>query len=180
MYGSPEQIYIQAGRKRFTILQATQEGGQVSVDFRSTGSPRRAEEILDNPTSTETTAASHINSTSLRPAVVYLLHDSRGKHHVGSRASRRRTCIPSAASCLFHQWSSGSLEEKVSSSSEAIIRSTSNCPQATSLLWRPQSHSSHWFSDRGHPSQQGSHWLNIQVGLRTGISWHQISTSHCH
>jgi hypothetical protein len=25
MYGSSEQIYIQAGRKRFTILQATQE-----------------------------------------------------------------------------------------------------------------------------------------------------------
>jgi hypothetical protein len=64
MYGSPEQIYIQAGRKRFTILQATQEGGQVLVDFRSIGSPTCTEEILDNPTSIETTAASHINSTS--------------------------------------------------------------------------------------------------------------------
>jgi hypothetical protein len=52
------------GEKRFTILQATQEGGQVLVDFRSTGSPRCTEEILDDPTSTETTAASHINSTS--------------------------------------------------------------------------------------------------------------------
>jgi hypothetical protein len=27
----------------------------------------------------------------------------RGKHHVGSRASRRRTCIPSTTSSLFHQ-----------------------------------------------------------------------------
>jgi hypothetical protein len=64
MYGSPEQIHIQVGRKRFTILQATQEGGQVSVDFRSTGSPRCTEEILDNATSTEAATASHINSTS--------------------------------------------------------------------------------------------------------------------
>jgi hypothetical protein len=64
MYGSSEQIYIQAGRKRFTVLQATQEGGQVSVDFRSAGSLGRTEKILDNPTSIETTTASHVNSTS--------------------------------------------------------------------------------------------------------------------
>jgi hypothetical protein len=64
MYGSSEQIYVQVGRKRFTILQATQEGGQVLVDFRSAGSPRCTKEILDNATSTEAATASHINSAS--------------------------------------------------------------------------------------------------------------------
>ena len=150
------------------------------MDFRRTRSSRCIEKILDNTTSTETTSANYINSTGWRFAVVHLLHDSRGKHRVGSRASVRRTCLPSATSCLLHQWSSGPLKEKVSSSSEAIIRSTSNCPQVVSLLWRPQSHSSHWFSNRGYSSQQGSHWPNSQVGLWTGISWHWISTSHCH
>jgi hypothetical protein len=64
VYGGSEQIYIQAGRKRFTVLQATQEGGQVLVDFRSAGSPGCTKKILDNPTSAETTTASHVSSTS--------------------------------------------------------------------------------------------------------------------
>ena len=63
MYGSSEQIYIQAGGERVAILQATQEGGQVSVDFRSTRSSRRTEKILDNTASIETTPASYADST---------------------------------------------------------------------------------------------------------------------
>jgi hypothetical protein len=140
------------------------------VDFRSIGSPRCIEKVLDNTASAKTTASSHADSTSRRSAVIYLLHDSRGEHRVGSRVSRRRTCIPSTSSYLFHQSSSGSLEEEIPSSSEAIICSTSNCTQAPSLLRRPQSHSSHWISNRRYSSQQRSHRENSQVGLRAGIS----------
>jgi hypothetical protein len=40
----------------------------------------------------------------LKPqTIIHLLHDSRGEHRVGSRANRRRTCIPIATSRLFHQ-----------------------------------------------------------------------------
>jgi hypothetical protein len=54
-------------------------------------------------------------------------------------------------SCTTHVVST--LEEEIPSSSEIIICSTSNCMQAPSLLRRPQSHSSHWISDRGYSSQ---------------------------
>jgi hypothetical protein len=64
MYGSSEQIYIQAGGKRLTILQATQEGGYILVDFRGTGGSRCTEEILNYTTSTEATPTSYVNSTS--------------------------------------------------------------------------------------------------------------------
>jgi hypothetical protein len=136
------------------------------MDFGDTGGSRGTKEILDNTTSAETAASSHADSIIRRFAAVYLLHDSRGEHRVSSRASGRRTCLSSATSCLFHQRSSGSLEEKIPSSSEAIIYSTSNCTQAPSLLRRPQSRSSHWFSNRGYSSQQRSHRENSQMGLR--------------
>jgi hypothetical protein len=95
LHGSPKQVHIKAGRKRPTVLQVTQEGGQVPVDFRGSESSRRTEEIPNNTTSAKAAAPSHTESTGRRSAVIHLLHDSRGKHHVGSRASRRRTCITS-------------------------------------------------------------------------------------
>jgi hypothetical protein len=103
MHGSLKQVHIKAGRKRPTVLQVAQEGGQVLVDFRGSGSSRRTKEIPDNTTSAKATAPSHTESTSQRSAVIHFLHDSRGKHRVGSRASKRRTCIPSTTPRLFHQ-----------------------------------------------------------------------------
>jgi hypothetical protein len=38
MHGSLEQVHIKARRKGLTVLQIAQEGGQVLVDRRSTGS----------------------------------------------------------------------------------------------------------------------------------------------
>jgi hypothetical protein len=38
MHGSFKQVHIKVGRKRPTILQVAQEGGQVPMDFRSLGS----------------------------------------------------------------------------------------------------------------------------------------------
>jgi hypothetical protein len=103
MHGSFKQVHIEVGRKRPTVLQVAQEGGQVPVDFRSPGSSRCAEEIPDNTTSAKAAALSHAESAGRRFAVIYLLHDSRGEHRVSSRASKRRTCISGTTSCLFHQ-----------------------------------------------------------------------------
>jgi hypothetical protein len=49
------------------------------------------------------TTPSYAQSAGRRSAPVYLLHDSRGKHRVSSRAGKGRTCVPNAASSLFHQ-----------------------------------------------------------------------------
>jgi hypothetical protein len=103
MHGSSKQVHIKAGRKRPTVLQVAQEGRQVPVDFRGSGSSRRTEEIPDNTTSAKTTAPSHAESTGRRSVVIHLLHDSRGKNRVSSRANRRRTCIPIVTSRLFYQ-----------------------------------------------------------------------------
>jgi hypothetical protein len=59
--------------------------------------------ILDHATSTEAATPSHTKSAGRRYVVIHLLHDSRGKHHVSSRASRGRTHISSTASGLLHQ-----------------------------------------------------------------------------
>jgi hypothetical protein len=42
-------------------------------------------------------------SAGRRSVVIHLLHDSRGKHRVSSRAGGGRTYIPGAASGLLHQ-----------------------------------------------------------------------------
>ena len=134
MHGSFKQVHIKARRKRLTILQIAQEGGQVLVDRRSIGSSRNIEKVLDHTTGTEAATASHTKSAGRRSVVIHLLHDSRGKHRVSSRAGGGRTCIPSAASGLLHQRSPQTLKDKVPSSSEAVIRGTSNRSQAPSLL----------------------------------------------
>jgi hypothetical protein len=59
MHGSPKQVHIKVGRKRPTVLQVAQEGRQVPVDFRSSGSSRCTEEIPDNTTSAKVAAPSH-------------------------------------------------------------------------------------------------------------------------
>jgi hypothetical protein len=94
MHGSSKQVHIKVGRKRPTVLQVGQEGRQVSVNFRGSGSSRCTEEIPDNTTSAKAAAPSHTESAGRRSAVIHLLHDSCGEHHVGSRVSRRRTCNP--------------------------------------------------------------------------------------
>jgi hypothetical protein len=104
------------------------------VDHRSTGGSRDTEGILDHSASTQATMLSYAQSAGRRFAAIYLLHDSHGKHHVSSRASRRRACIPSAASSLLHQRSPWTLKDKVPPSLEAIIRGTSNRSQALTLL----------------------------------------------
>jgi hypothetical protein len=78
------QVHIKARRKRLTILQIVQEGGQVPVDHRSTGSSRCTKEVLDHTTSAKTARLSHAGSASGRSAVIHLLHDSRGKHRISS------------------------------------------------------------------------------------------------
>jgi hypothetical protein len=103
MHGSFKQVHIKVRRKRPTVLQVAQEGGQVLVDLRSPGSPSCTEEIPDNTASIKAAAPSHAESAGRRSVVIHLLHDSRGEHRVGSRASRGRTCISSTASRLFHQ-----------------------------------------------------------------------------
>jgi hypothetical protein len=103
MHGSIKQVHIKTKRKRLIILQIAQEGGQVLVDSRSTGSSRCIEEVLDHTTSTEAATSSHARSAGRRSVVIHLLHDSCGEHRVGSRAGRRRTHISSTASGLLHQ-----------------------------------------------------------------------------
>jgi hypothetical protein len=134
MNGSPKQVHIKARQEREAILKITQEVGQVSVDHRGTGSSRGTEEVLDHTTSTQAATPSNTRTTGRRSAPVHLLHDSRGKHRVGSRAGRGSTCIPGAASSLLHQRSPRALKDKVSSSPEAVVRSTSNRTQALTLL----------------------------------------------
>jgi hypothetical protein len=61
---NPEKIEdIKTGRKRPTVLQIAQEGRQVPMDFRGSGSSRRTEEIPDNTTNAKTAAPSHAEST---------------------------------------------------------------------------------------------------------------------
>jgi hypothetical protein len=93
MHGSPEQIYIEARRERHTILQITQEGGQIPVDHRGTRGSRGTEEVPNYATSAQATTPSHSESTGRRSIAIYILHDSCGKHHVSSRAGGRRTHI---------------------------------------------------------------------------------------
>jgi hypothetical protein len=108
-------------------------------------------------------------ATSTQPAEDLLLYISCTTHVVSTALVVERAeeghAYPVQHPVYFISEVLGPSKKKVSSSSEAIICSTSNCPQATSLLLRPQSHSSHWFSDWGYSSQQGSHWPNSQVGL---------------
>jgi DNA transposition AAA+ family ATPase len=98
MHGSLEQVHIKARRERHAILQIAQKGGQVSVDHRGVGGSRGTEKVSDYATSTQATMPSYAESASRRSVAIHLLHDSRGKHHVSSRAGRGRTCIPDAAS----------------------------------------------------------------------------------
>jgi hypothetical protein len=104
------------------------------VDHTSSRNLGNTKEVFDHTASTQAIASSDIQSAGRRPAGIYLLHDSRGKHYVGSRADRRRVCVTSIASSLLYEQSPRSLEDKVSSSSEAIIYSTSNCSQTLTLL----------------------------------------------
>jgi hypothetical protein len=103
MHGSSKQVHIKVRRKRPTVLKVAQEGRQVLVDFRGSGSSRCTKEIPDNTTSAKAVPPSHTESVDQRSVVIHLLHDSRGEHRVSNRASRRRTCILSATSYLFHQ-----------------------------------------------------------------------------
>jgi hypothetical protein len=103
MHGSPNQVHIKARRERHAILQIAQKGGQVLVDHRGTRSPRGTEKVFDYTTNTQATPPSYAKLVGGRSVVIHLLHDSRGKHRVSSRASGGRTCIPSAASNLLHQ-----------------------------------------------------------------------------
>jgi hypothetical protein len=136
MHGSAEQIHIKARRERNAILQIAQEGGQILVDHRSTRGLGCTEEVPDHATRTQATTPSYVRSAGRRSAAIYFLHDSRGKHHIVSRAGRRRAHIPSAISGLLYKRSPRSLKDKVPSSSETIICITSNCSQAPTLLIR--------------------------------------------
>jgi hypothetical protein len=69
----------------------------------STGSSRCTKEVLDYATSAKAATSSHARSADGRSVVIYLLHDSRGKHCVSSRAGRGRARISSTASGLLHQ-----------------------------------------------------------------------------
>jgi hypothetical protein len=91
-------------------------------------------EAHEYTTSTQATTPSHAKSASRRSVAIHLLHDSRGKHCVSSRAGGGRTYIPGATSGLLHQRSSRALKNEVSPSSETAIRDTSNRSQALSLL----------------------------------------------
>jgi hypothetical protein len=79
------------GEKRHAILQIAQEGGQISVDHRGIGSSRGTKKVPDYATSTQAATVSHAESAGRRSVVIHLLHDSRGKHHVSSRAGGGRT-----------------------------------------------------------------------------------------
>jgi hypothetical protein len=73
------------------------------VDHRGTRSSRGTKEVFDYTTSTQATALIYTVSVGGRSVVIHLLHDSRGKHRVSSRAGGGRTCIPGATSSLLHQ-----------------------------------------------------------------------------
>jgi hypothetical protein len=103
MHGSPEQVHIKARRERHVVLQIAQEGGYVPVDHKGTGSSRGTEEVLDHTTGTQAAALRNAWLVGIRSTSIHLLHDSRGKHRVSSRAGRGRTCIPGATSNLLHQ-----------------------------------------------------------------------------
>jgi hypothetical protein len=60
MHGSPEQVHIKAGRKRHTVLQVAQEGGQISVDHRGTRGSRGTEKVPDHATSTQATTPNQL------------------------------------------------------------------------------------------------------------------------
>jgi hypothetical protein len=97
------------------------------VDHRSTGGSRCTEEVLDHSASTQATTPSYARSAGRRFGAIYFVHDSRGKHRVSSRADIRRARIPSTTSDLIYQRIPRTLKDKVPSSSEAIVRGTSNC-----------------------------------------------------
>jgi hypothetical protein len=109
MHGSPKQVHMKDGRERHAILQIAQEGGQVSVDHRGTGSSRSTKKVPDYATSTQSTTPSHAESAGRRSVVIHLLHDSRCKHRVSSRAGGGRTYIPNTTSVLLHQRGSRTL-----------------------------------------------------------------------
>jgi hypothetical protein len=109
MHDSLEQVHIKARRKGPTVLQIAQEGGQVSVDHRSTWSSRSIEKVSDHTTSTQAATPSHTESAGRRSVVIHILHNSHGEHHVSSRAGGGRTHISSTASGVLHQRSSGTL-----------------------------------------------------------------------
>jgi hypothetical protein len=134
IHGRPEQVHIEARRERDAILQTAQEGGQVLVDHRGTGSFRGTKEVLDHTTSTQAAAPGYAWSAGRRYSPIYLLHDSRSEHCISSRAGGGRTCIPGATSSLLHQQSPRALKDKVSPSPEAVVRGTSNRSQAPALL----------------------------------------------
>jgi hypothetical protein len=71
------------------------------VDHRSARSLGCTKEVLDHTISAQATTPSYIRLVGRRPANVYFLHDSCGKHRIGSWAGRRRARIPSAASDLL-------------------------------------------------------------------------------
>jgi hypothetical protein len=102
MHGSAEQIHIKARRERNVVLYVAQEGGQISEDHRGIGSLGSTKEVLDHSTSAQATKSSYIRSVDRGSGAIYFLHDSRGKHHVGSRAGRRRAHIPSATFGLLY------------------------------------------------------------------------------
>jgi hypothetical protein len=104
------------------------------VDHRGTRGSICTEEVLDHSTSTQATTPSYALSAGRGFAAIYFLHDSNGKHRVRSRADRRRAHVPSTTSNLLYHQSPRTLKDKVPSSSEAIIRGTSNRSQALALL----------------------------------------------
>jgi hypothetical protein len=67
------------------------------------------EKVPDYATSTQATTLSHAESAGRRSVVIHLLHDSRGKHRVSSRAGGGRTYISSTPSSLLHQRGSWTL-----------------------------------------------------------------------
>jgi hypothetical protein len=91
------------------------------VDHRGTRGSRGTEKVLDHTTSALATAPSYAWSAGRRSAPIHLLHDSRGKNHVSSRASGRRTRIPGAASNLFIN--------------EVLVLSKIRYPQVRKLLY---------------------------------------------
>jgi hypothetical protein len=73
------------------------------VDHNGTESSRSTEKVHEYTTSTQATTPSYAGLAGERSTVIHLLHDSHGKHRVGSRAGGGRTYIPGAASGLLHQ-----------------------------------------------------------------------------
>jgi hypothetical protein len=69
------------------------------VDCRGSRSPRSTQEVFDHPADAQATAPVYSQPASLRPVAVYLMHDSRSRHCVGSRAGLRPVGCP--PDCLF-------------------------------------------------------------------------------